>query len=139
MLGTKIQTLRKNKGYSQEVLAEKLHVVRQTVSKWEKELSVPDADMLNQLSEIFEVPVSSLLDNKIPEIEGKVAMEELVQQLSILNEQYAERNTNRRRMYKKIGIGICIALIILFLAAVLPQWNKIWHDFGGNLYHMING
>ena len=65
MLGENIRNLRKNKGYSQETLAEQLHVVRQTVSKWEKGLSVPDAEMLNRLSELFEVPVDVLLGSSI--------------------------------------------------------------------------
>ena len=44
MFGENLKTLRKQKGFSQEELAVRLHVVRQTVSKWEKNLSVPDAD-----------------------------------------------------------------------------------------------
>ena len=46
MLSDNIRTLRKQKGYSQETLAERLHIVRQTVSKWEKGVSVPDAELL---------------------------------------------------------------------------------------------
>ncbi len=61
MLGENIKILRKQKGFSQETLAQQLNVVRQTVSKWEKGISVPDAEMLNSLSELFEVPVSTLL------------------------------------------------------------------------------
>lgn len=51
MLNENIKTIRKSKGLSQEELAVKLHVVRQTISKWEQGLSVPDADMLISLSE----------------------------------------------------------------------------------------
>ena len=58
MLKDNLKTLRKNKGLSQEELSIKLHVVRQTVSKWESGLSVPDAEMLMTISEIFETPVS---------------------------------------------------------------------------------
>ena len=54
MLSDTIQTLRKEKGYSQEEVAIRLNVVRQTVSKWEKGLSVPDADMLIKLAELFD-------------------------------------------------------------------------------------
>lgn len=57
----KSKTLRKQKGFSQEELATRLHVVRQTISKWEKNLSVPDADTLIRLAEILEVYVSELL------------------------------------------------------------------------------
>ena len=55
MLGENIRALRKARGLSQQELAERLHVVRQTVSKWEQGLSVPDADMLVRLAECLEV------------------------------------------------------------------------------------
>ena len=60
MLKDNLKTLRKNKGLSQEELAIKLNVVRQTVSKWEQGLSVPDAEMLISISEIFDTPVSTI-------------------------------------------------------------------------------
>lgn len=61
MLNENIKTIRKNKGYSQEELAIRLHVTRQTISKWERGASVPDADLLTDMAEIFEVSVSELL------------------------------------------------------------------------------
>ena len=65
MFGENLKTLRKQKGFSQEELAARLHVVRQTVSKWEKGRSVPDADALIRLAEVLEVSVSELLGAKI--------------------------------------------------------------------------
>jgi len=65
MFQENLKTLRKNKGITQEELAVRLNVVRQTVSKWEKGQSVPDAEMLAKLAEIFEVPVSMLLGSRI--------------------------------------------------------------------------
>ena len=65
MFNENLKTLRKQKGFSQEELASRLHVVRQTISKWEKNLSVPDADTLIRLAEILEVSVSELLGSKI--------------------------------------------------------------------------
>jgi transcriptional regulator with XRE-family HTH domain len=61
MLNDNIRTIRKNKGFTQEDLANRLHVTRQTISKWEKGLSVPDAEMLSRLADELEVPVSELL------------------------------------------------------------------------------
>ena len=69
MLKDNLKTLRKNKGLSQEELSIKLHVVRQTISKWESGLSVPDAEMLMTISEIFETPVSEILGESIEEKE----------------------------------------------------------------------
>ena len=65
MLCENIKAIRKSKGLSQEELAIKLNVVRQTISKWEQGLSVPDADMLISLSEAFETPVSTLLGEPV--------------------------------------------------------------------------
>ena len=65
MLNENIKTLRKSKGLSQEELAVRLNVVRQTVSKWEQGLSVPDSDMLIAISEALETPVSALLGENI--------------------------------------------------------------------------
>ena len=53
MFGENLKMLRKQKGFSQEELAVRLHVVRQTISKWEKGLSIPDAEMLIRLAEIL--------------------------------------------------------------------------------------
>ena len=59
MLNENIKAIRKSKGLSQEELAIKLNVVRQTISKWEQGLSVPDSDMLITISEVLETPVSA--------------------------------------------------------------------------------
>ena len=71
MLCENIKAARKSKGLSQEELAIKIHVVRQTVSKWEKGLSVPDADMLIVLSDALDVPVSMLLGSGAPEAQSE--------------------------------------------------------------------
>ena len=67
MLSENIKAVRKSKGLSQEELAVKLNVVRQTISKWEQGLSVPDADMLISISEELETPVSALLGESVSE------------------------------------------------------------------------
>ena len=62
MLKDNLKSARKAKGLSQEELAIKLNVVRQTISKWEQGLSVPDAKMLISISEVFDTPISTLLE-----------------------------------------------------------------------------
>lgn len=69
MLNENIKAIRKSKGLSQQELAIKLNVVRQTISKWEQGLSVPDSDMLISISEVLETPVSTLLGETVPEAE----------------------------------------------------------------------
>ena len=99
MLGENIKILRKQKGFSQETLAQQLNVVRQTVSKWEKGISVPDAEMLNSLSELFEVPVSTLLGSTVEEQKTEIdpRMEEIAKQLAILNEQLANQAIRKKK------------------------------------------
>ena len=124
MLGENIKILRKEKGYTQETLAERLNVVRQTISKWEKGISVPDAEMLNELSELFEVPVSKLLGSNIneEEAENNSKMDEVAKQLAILNEQLASQAARKRKTAKRIVMGIIIAIagiILLFFLYIV--------------------
>ena len=55
MFSENLKKIRKEKGLSQEALSEKLNIVRQTISKWEKGLSIPDGDMLIKLSQVLEI------------------------------------------------------------------------------------
>lgn len=86
MINDNIRKYRKDRRISQEELAVRLHVVRQTVSKWEKGLSVPDADVLIRMAEVLEVPVSKLLGIEVNE----VAVDDLSNELARLNEELAE-------------------------------------------------
>lgn len=113
MLSDNIQALRKQKGYSQETLAERLHVVRQTVSKWEKGLSVPDAENLQAMAEIFEVSVSDLLGERISVNEELQQENEVAKQLSILNDQLASQSSRRRKMIRRSAVGIGVIVFIL--------------------------
>ena len=115
MFGENLKTLRKQKGFSQEELATRLHVVRQTISKWEKNLSVPDADTLIRLAEILEVSVSELLGEKI---ENENTASDVAVQLSRINEQLAIKNRRSRRIWKVIAIIVVVAVVINFFIAV---------------------
>ncbi|MFN1807303.1 helix-turn-helix domain-containing protein [Clostridioides difficile] len=64
-LGEKIQKLRKQNGFSQEELAEKVTVTRQTISKWELNQSEPDLDFIAQLSNIFNVSADYLIKEEL--------------------------------------------------------------------------
>lgn len=115
MFGENLKTLRKQKGFSQEELATRLHVVRQTISKWEKNLSVPDADTLIRLAEILGVSVSELLGEKI---ENENTASDVAVQLSRINEQLAIKNRRSRRIWKVIAIIVVVAVVINFFIAV---------------------
>lgn len=66
-LGTKIADLRQRAGMSQDTLAERLEVSRQSVSKWETDASVPELEKLVRLAEIFGVSLDELILGKPPE------------------------------------------------------------------------
>ncbi|MCD8142859.1 MAG: helix-turn-helix domain-containing protein [Clostridiales bacterium] len=112
MFSENLKALRKQKGMSQETLAQQLHVVRQTISKWEKGLSVPDADMLIRIGELFEVSVSDLLGEQL---EREPEMNQVAAQLALLNEQLANRTRRHRRICKGVLIGLA-AVVVLTLA-----------------------
>ena len=63
----KLYELRKQKGFSQEELANRLNVSRQTISKWEVGESTPDMENLVAISELFEISLDELVLNKVPE------------------------------------------------------------------------
>ena len=92
MLNENIKAIRKSKGLSQQDLAVKLNVVRQTVSKWEQGLSVPDSDMLISISEALETPVSTLLGETVIETEVD-NIKALSEKLEAINWQLAQRKT----------------------------------------------
>lgn len=115
MLNENLRALRKAKGISQQELATRLNVVRQTISKWEKGLSVPDADMLIRIAEIFEVSVSDLLGAKLI---TESNINDVAQQLSRINEQLAIKNRRSRRIWKII-VGIIITIVVLNILFVL--------------------
>jgi len=114
MLGENIRNLRKQNGYSQETLAEQIHVVRQTVSKWEKGISVPDAEMLEKMAEFFEVSVSDLLGKKSINDGSSEDINEIALQLAILNDRLAQQSRSRKRIIRAVLIGIT-AVIIIYL------------------------
>lgn len=122
MLAENIKTLRQQKGYSQNTLAEQLNVVRQTISKWEKGLSVPDADMLEKLANILEVPVATLLGSSIQEEKENEGYNEVAKQLAILNEQMVKQSRFRKRIIKTlfiIFVLIPISLILLTIISII--------------------
>lgn len=114
MLKDNLKILRKNKWLSQEELSIKLHVVRQTVSKWESGLSVPDAEMLMTISEILETPVSEILGESIEEKE-KNDLKVISEKLEVINEQLAMKQKQKRKMLVNTLIVADVCLIILFI------------------------
>jgi len=121
MLNENIKAIRKSKGLSQEELAIKLNVVRQTISKWEKGLSVPDSDMLLSISEVLETPVSTLLGETVIESKDD-ELKAISEKLEIINLQLAQRKITRRKILHWIFILVCATIVTIF--AVLIVFNS---------------
>lgn len=126
MFNENLKRIRKERGYTQEELATKVGVVRQTVSKWEKGLSVPDADILCKIAEILDTDINILLgteiavdvdnfnglnsnnSNKKKNINDNNVVEE---QLTKISEQLDIKNKRNRKIWKTIGIALLVIVI----------------------------
>ena len=120
MLNENIRHFRKTKGISQEEMAVKLNVVRQTVSKWENGLSVPDADVLIHMAELLDVSVSKLLG-----IEADNRDElDLSEELERLNEQLAKKNRQEKLVIqagKKRGLILFLSIASMLIALIVKN------------------
>lgn len=141
MLNETIRAVRKSKGLSQQELAVKLNVVRQTVSKWEQGLSVPDSDLLIALSEALETPVSALLGESIPEPEAD-QLTAISEKLEVINLQLAQITCSRRKIIHWLFIAFSaavVALLALLLLLNSPYQNWDYSDpetaVLGTIYH----
>ena len=112
MLNENIKAVRKAKGLSQEELAIKLNVVRQTVSKWEQGLSVPDSDMLVSLSEALETPVSALLGENVSERKTD-ELKAICEKLEVINLQLAQRKTTKIAAFHCLFIALCATTVLV--------------------------
>lgn len=125
MLKDNLKLVRKSKGLSQEELAIKLNVVRQTISKWEQGLSVPDAEMLISISEVFDTPVSTFLGENLSESKED-DLKVISEKLEIINLQLSQRKKEKRKIIHWTLISLCIIIIIMFLSLILlnsPYFN----------------
>ena len=112
------------KGMTQQQLADSVYVTRQTISKWEKNYSVPDAEVFVKLADVLEVQTSQLLEVKVDSDVQTTEEKQnaYAEQLAHIAEQMAIRNRQRKRIWKTIGIAfaviivVCIVLIVMNIA-----------------------
>ena len=133
MFSENLKAMRKAKGYTQEELAIKINVVRQTVSKWEKGLSVPDADVLSQIAEVLDTKVSVLLGGTITEETDKDAVAE---QLAKISEELAIKNRRSKAIWKTIGMIVLAIMLLNILAITLFRINTS-NEFDVNNSHSM--
>lgn len=143
MLKENIKIARKSKGLSQEELGIKLNVVRQTISKWEQGLSVPDSEMLITISEVLDTPVSTLLGENISKSKEN-DLETLSEKLELINLQLAQAKNSKRKIIHWVLIALCIVIIMVYIALILLNspylgWNYSDPEkaVGGTTLHMF--
>ena len=128
MLSENIKAIRKSKGLSQQELAIKLNVVRQTISKWEQGLSVPDSEMLISLSEVLETPVSKLLGETVAEAEAD-NIKAISEKLEVINLQLAQRKTTRRKVIRWLLISLCAIIVMVFVGVGILNSPYLGWDY----------
>lgn len=128
MLNENIKSIRKSKGLSQEELAVKLNVVRQTISKWEQGLSVPDSDMLISISEVLETPVSTLLGETISESKAD-DLRAISEKLEVINLQLAQRKQGRQKAIHWFFFFLCVIIVIAFAVLILLNSPYLGWDY----------
>lgn len=124
-----LESLRKQKGWSQDDLADKLNLTRQAVSKWETGSSKPDIDNVKNISQLFSVRIDDLLNNEV--VEDKAVS---------LN---FEKKEKRENIIKTIKFAI-IALVIVYLITVIYKFASLLIIVNGvqkyanlNNYHYV--
>ena len=115
MFSENLKAMRKAKGYTQEELAIKLNVTRQTISKWEKGLSVPDVDFLFKIADVLETNVGTLLGGAIMD---EVNKDTVAEQLAKISEQLAIKNRRSKRIWKIVGIVLLTILALNLILAI---------------------
>ena len=129
MLNENIKAIRTSKGLSQQELAVKLNVVRQTISKWEQGISVPDSDLLISLSEALETPVSTLLGETVMESDVDT-LKAISAKLEVINLQLARRKTTRRRILHWSLVALCAVIVAIFVLLFLIKSPYLGWDYG---------
>lgn len=128
MLNENIKAIRKSKGLSQEELAVKLNVVRQTISKWEQGLSVPDSEMLISISEVLETPVSTLLGETIMEPKAD-DLKVISEKLEAINSQLAQRENAKRRTLHWLLVSCCTVIVAVFAVLIMINSPYLGWDY----------
>ncbi|MDU6879341.1 helix-turn-helix transcriptional regulator [Finegoldia magna] len=127
MLNENIKSLRKQNGLSQEQLANEMHVVRQTVSKWERGLSVPDSDSLIKLSEILHTSVSVLLGENVEETQ-QTELDKISEKLEEINLQFFENKQKKITIYRNIFIVVDVLIVFVFLVLFFMKSSYLQWD-----------
>lgn len=141
ILAEKVASLRKKKGWSQEELAEKLGISRQSVSKWESGASIPDIDKIIMLSKLFQVSTDYLLKDEMEEDgnmvqEAEAAEEPLRRSVSLEEANTFMELTRKYALPKALAVALfvlCPVPLFLLLGLAEAGWLAITEEIAGGV------
>ena len=140
--GKKLQSLRKEKGMSQDALANQLYVTRQSVSQWENDRTMPSVDLLIKISEIFDTTVDALLGK--PETES---IPQPMAQAKTLTDKKSIKTAMRYEYSTAVIVLVSMALLFLGMYAVMmfiennifSLTPEVLARFSGSIFCYIDG
>lgn len=122
----KLFELRREKGYSQEELADKLNVARQTISKWENGTTTPDFDNLIELSKLFEISIDDFVGNDFSKEKQREDLDEIDENdKNIILEEEKEQQENKKKRVRKIFLILFIIATIIFSVKVIKRYKIV--------------
>lgn len=106
-----LRAFRKQKDFSQEYLAEKMNVSRQTISKWENGTAMPDLKKLTDLASLFDVSMDELLGTSAPDYKTSVSDNAELEKLKQAFDEYKAKNKKTTIIFGAVSIVLVVALI----------------------------
>lgn len=140
-IADKIMCLRKQKGWSQEELAMRLDVSRQSVSKWEVNQSIPDMNKILALSELFDVTTDYLLKEELTEEHANLDEDELklIVPKAITNSQALDYLEAMKRFSKRIAFGVLLCILGAAFVVFFSGTADINTVLGSEQFQMVFG
>lgn len=132
-IGACLRDLRKEKGLTQEQLAERFNISQRTVSRWETGTATPDLDVLLLLADFYEVDLRTLMNGEVKPIQTSQEIKEIVQEAAAYSR---ENEKNGKRMMKWIFV-ILIHFIISLIVQSIAIVHIIWYYDISQQFDMI--
>lgn len=132
-IGKKLLSLRQQKGISQQELANYLHVTRQTVSKWESDLSLPDMKLSLAIAEFYNISITELLG--IEEETSQDSLKQLYEGTNIVLDNM-QKEFKKTRFFDFCIIGVCVLSLTISLILLVKTNNKNNQIINNNYYEI---
>ena len=124
--GAMLKTLRKEKGLTQEQLAEHFNVSSRTISRWENGINLPDISLLIEISEFYETDLREILSGERSTSVMNEETKETVKQVSEYTDDQKVKTLKKVRFYSVIGLVCMFGVYILTSIPVPDEWTYIY-------------